>query len=56
VSGYLIGSQEAGNAPLPPAAELQWWYQFYFATERSRIGYDKNGSVAKTIAEDGRTG
>jgi pimeloyl-ACP methyl ester carboxylesterase len=42
VSGYLIGSQEAGNAPLPPAAELQWWYQFYFATERSRIGYDKN--------------
>jgi pimeloyl-ACP methyl ester carboxylesterase len=42
VSGYLIGSQEAGKAPLPPAAELQWWYQFYFATERGRIGYDKN--------------
>ena len=42
VSGYLIGSQEAGKAPLPPAAELQWWYQFYFATERRRVGYDKN--------------
>ncbi len=41
VSGYLIGSQEAGKAPLPPAAELQWWYQFYFATERGRAGYDK---------------
>jgi pimeloyl-ACP methyl ester carboxylesterase len=40
VSGYLIGSQEAGNVPLPPAAELQWWYQFYFATERGRAGYD----------------
>jgi pimeloyl-ACP methyl ester carboxylesterase len=42
VSGYLIGSQESGKAPLPPEAELQWWYQFYFATERGRIGYDKN--------------
>ena len=42
VSGYLIGSQEAGKAPLPPAAEFQWWYQFYFATERGRVGYDKN--------------
>jgi pimeloyl-ACP methyl ester carboxylesterase len=42
VSGYLIGSQPAGKAPLPPAAELQWWYQFYFATERGRLGYDKN--------------
>jgi len=42
VSGYLIGSQEAGRMPLPPAAELQWWYQFYFATERGRAGYDKN--------------
>jgi pimeloyl-ACP methyl ester carboxylesterase len=41
VSGYLIGSQEAGKAPLPPAAELQWWYQFYFATDRGRTGYDK---------------
>jgi pimeloyl-ACP methyl ester carboxylesterase len=41
VSGYLIGSQEAGKLPLPPAAELQWWYQFYFATERGRAGYDK---------------
>ena len=41
VSGYLIGSQEAGKMPLPPEAELQWWYQFYFATERGREGYDK---------------
>ena len=42
VSGYLIGSQEAGKMPLPPEAELQWWYQFYFATERGRLGYAKN--------------
>ena len=41
VSGYLIGSQQAGKTPLPPEAELQWWYQYYFATERGRIGYDK---------------
>jgi pimeloyl-ACP methyl ester carboxylesterase len=41
VSGYLIGSQEAGQMPLPPKAELQWWYQYYFATERGRAGYDK---------------
>ena len=41
VSGYLIGSQEAGQVPLPPEAELQWWYQYYFATERGRAGYDK---------------
>jgi pimeloyl-ACP methyl ester carboxylesterase len=41
VSGYLIGSQEAGKTPLPPKAELQWWYQYYFATERGRAGYDK---------------
>jgi pimeloyl-ACP methyl ester carboxylesterase len=41
VSGYLVGSQEAGKMPLPPAAELQWWYQFYFATERGREGYEK---------------
>jgi pimeloyl-ACP methyl ester carboxylesterase len=41
VSGYLIGSQEAGKVPLPPKVELQWWYQFYFATERGRVGYDK---------------
>jgi len=41
VSGYLIGSQEAGKMPLPPKAELEWWYQFYFATERGRAGYDK---------------
>ncbi len=41
VSGYLIGSQRANKAPLPPQAELQWWYQFYFATERGRDGYAK---------------
>jgi pimeloyl-ACP methyl ester carboxylesterase len=41
VSGYLIGSQAANRAPLPPAAELSWWYQFYFATERGRAGYDR---------------
>jgi pimeloyl-ACP methyl ester carboxylesterase len=41
VSGYLIGSQEAGKMPLPPKAELQWWYQFYFATERGVLGYEK---------------
>jgi pimeloyl-ACP methyl ester carboxylesterase len=41
VSGYLIGNQESGKVPLPPQAELQWWYQYYFATERGRIGYEK---------------
>jgi pimeloyl-ACP methyl ester carboxylesterase len=41
VSGYLIGSQEGGVAPLPPQSELQWWYQFYFATERGRAGYNR---------------
>jgi pimeloyl-ACP methyl ester carboxylesterase len=42
VSGYLIGSQEANRTPLPPKAELAWWYQFYFATERGAAGYDAN--------------
>ncbi|MET0271617.1 MAG: alpha/beta hydrolase [Phenylobacterium sp.] len=42
VSGYLIGSQAANTAPLPPKAELSWWYQFYFATERGRLGYERN--------------
>jgi pimeloyl-ACP methyl ester carboxylesterase len=41
VSGYLIGSQAIGKTPLPPKAEYDWWYQFYFATERGREGYDK---------------
>lgn len=41
VSGYLIGSQEFGKMPLPPKAEMQWWCQFYFATERGRAGYDR---------------
>jgi len=41
VSGYLIGNQQDGKLPLPPKAELQWWYQYYFATERGHDGYDK---------------
>jgi pimeloyl-ACP methyl ester carboxylesterase len=41
VSGYLIASPEANKKPLPPRAELQWWYQYYFATERGRVGYDE---------------
>jgi len=41
VSGYLIGSQEAGKMPLPPEGEFLWWYQFYFATDRGRAGYEK---------------
>jgi pimeloyl-ACP methyl ester carboxylesterase len=41
VSGYLIGSQSAGTVRLPPEAEHQWWYQYYFATERGRAGYDR---------------
>jgi pimeloyl-ACP methyl ester carboxylesterase len=41
VSGYLIGSREANRRPLPPSAELAWWYQFYFATERGRAGYEQ---------------
>ena len=42
VSGYLIGSPEANRMPLPPKAELEWWYQYYFATERGRAGYEKH--------------
>ncbi len=41
VSGYLIGNPEVNKTPLPPPAELSWWYQFYFATERGRAGYDQ---------------
>ena len=41
VSGYLIGNQAAGGTPLPPSAEFQWWYQYYFATDRGRAGYEK---------------
>jgi pimeloyl-ACP methyl ester carboxylesterase len=41
VSGYLIGSQAANEVPLPPRAELAWWYQFYFATDRGQAGYAK---------------
>ena len=50
VSGYLIGSVEANKMPLPPKAELQWWYQYYFATERGRAGYEKyRNEFAKLI-------
>jgi pimeloyl-ACP methyl ester carboxylesterase len=50
VSGYLIGSPESNKVPLPPKAELEWWYQYYFATERGRAGYDKyRGDFAKLI-------
>jgi pimeloyl-ACP methyl ester carboxylesterase len=50
VSGYLIGSQAAGQIPLPPETELQWWYQYYFATERGRAGYAKyRNEFAKLI-------
>jgi pimeloyl-ACP methyl ester carboxylesterase len=48
VSGYLIGSQEANRAPLHPSAELSWWYQYYFATERGRVGY---GTYRREFAE-----
>ena len=41
MSGYLIGSPEANKMPLPPKAELEWWYQYYFATERRVLGYEK---------------
>ncbi|MEU1685315.1 alpha/beta hydrolase [Micromonospora sp. NPDC005707] len=50
VSGYLIAGQESGRKPLPPPAELAWWYQFYFATDRGRDGYEKNlDAFAKLI-------
>jgi len=50
VSGYLIGNQKAGETPLLPEAELQWWYQYYFATERGRAGYDRyRNDFAKLI-------
>jgi pimeloyl-ACP methyl ester carboxylesterase len=50
VSGYLIGSQEANAAPLPPHVELQWWYQYYFATERGHAGYERyRNEFAKLI-------
>ena len=41
VSGYLIGSLKTNQQPLPPKAELAWWYQYYFATDRGRLGYEK---------------
>jgi pimeloyl-ACP methyl ester carboxylesterase len=42
VSGYLIVNLEANQKPLPPKAELGWWYQYYFSTERGRLGYSQN--------------
>ncbi|WP_294054927.1 alpha/beta fold hydrolase [Sphingomonas sp.] len=52
VSGYLIGSQAGGRKPLPPRAELQWWYQFYFATDRGQAGYEANrAAFARLIWE-----
>jgi len=42
VSGYLIVNREVNRQPLPPKAELGWWYQYYFATERGKRGYEKN--------------
>src|SRR5262249_42964178 len=48
VSGYLIGSQAAGQAPLPPKAELQWWYQYYFATERGRAATTSTGATLRS--------
>src|SRR5205823_10988827 len=53
VSGYLIGNQETGKAPLHPSAELSWWYQFYFATERGRAGY---GTYRRESSADGCKG
>jgi pimeloyl-ACP methyl ester carboxylesterase len=50
VSGYLIGSPEVNKMPLPPKAELAWWYQFYFATDRGRAGYERyRNEFAKLI-------
>ena len=53
MSGYLIASQEAGKKPLPPTDELQWWYQYYFATDRGRAGYDQ--PLARVCQADRRT-
>jgi len=53
VSGYLIGSQAAGQAPLLPEAERAWWYQYYFATERGRVGYETHRhDFARLIRRD----
>lgn len=53
VSGYLITNIEANKQPLPPAAELGWWYQYYFATERGRAGYEKKAAgVCQAHLED----
>jgi pimeloyl-ACP methyl ester carboxylesterase len=42
VSGYLVTNLKAQQTPLAPAAELGWWYQYYFATERGVTGYTEN--------------
>jgi pimeloyl-ACP methyl ester carboxylesterase len=52
VSGYLIGSQAAGRVPLPPRAELQWWYQYYFATERGRAGRATRRSLVALVRRE----
>ena len=49
VSGYLIGSREGNKKPLAPAAELQWWYQYYFATERGRAGLRRSSSGVRKL-------
>jgi hypothetical protein len=57
VSGYLIGSREANKKPLPPKADLAWWYQFYLATERGRAGYlegDANGAPHPESSSDAK--
>ena len=42
VNGYLINNLERNKLPLPPKVEQGWWYQYYFATERGRAGYEAN--------------
>ena len=42
VSGFLVLNRATALTPLSPADEFTWWYQYYFATERGRIGYEKN--------------
>jgi pimeloyl-ACP methyl ester carboxylesterase len=55
VSGDLIGNPESNKMPLPPKAELEWWYQFYFATKRGRAGYENTGSQYKLVVRTGKS-
>ncbi|MDT0542890.1 MULTISPECIES: alpha/beta fold hydrolase [Streptomyces] len=41
VTGYLITNRDDNKQPLPPKAEWAWWYQYYFATERGRLGLEQ---------------